>query len=442
MTTSRSAAVGAGASHLLRSYHAGLPDLRILRVREDVAGSGPGPRCAGGYYAVKRALDAALPGFGPGPRCATQQAILTAGAMSARCRGPAPALVARRRCRGATRSTRHDIAGVRPGPRCARYKFRARPSTAAGVAGVRPPALVERASGTRASRKNSWRRCRGSAPALVARSSRRPGARWTTRHRGTLPGFTSGPCCAWPMEDGTGSGQLGRCRGSAPALVARGSPRTRRSVASGRRYRGLSPALVARTRATTPTRSSPLRHCRGSGPRPSLRAVRVDRHRHRRGWTLPGLRPRPWLRERVDVPAGDRGGGRCRGSAPALVARSGGRSASARRRRALPGVRPRPSLRDRPAPAELLIGPSVAGVRPRPSLRDSAGHPEDLLGHDVAGVRPRPSLRGDGRSRRPVHGMWRCRGRSRPALRGDPGPVRPRLPDRRCRVQPRPWLRV
>ena len=393
MTTSRSAVVGAGASHLLRSYHAGLPDLRILRVREDVAGVRPRPSLRGdgrshrpvhgnvALHGVRSRPSLRIPAAAHHDRLARRVAGVP----------PRPSL----RDPAGHPHRRGDVGtlpGFVPGPRCAPPA----PPTLSGEILALPgsaPALIARSTAACSTLMKS-KALPGFRQALVAPSSRRPGARWTTRHRGTLPGFTSGPCCAWPMEDGTGSGQLGRCRGSAPALVARGSPRTRRSVASGRRCRGSAPALVARTRATTPTRSSPLRHCRGFGP-PALVARRLADWGSRTEWA-----------------------GRCRGSAPALVARSlraPGRSTGSPRRCQ---VLSRPSLRAAPADLEPGGQRGVAGVRSRPSLREVRHHapggprarrcrgsaPASLRGavlrpadrrspRGVAGVPPRPSLR-------------------------------------------------
>ena len=278
-----------------------------------------------------------------------------------------------------------------------------------GVAGVRPRPSLRVPVGVHA-RRPAPRRCRGSAPALVARSTRRPA---------------------------TECGCLGVAGVSAPALVARGSPRTRRSAASGRRCRGSAPALVARTRPVLPHGVAGF----GSGPRCANVAIGVAIRATDRA--LPGFGPGP----------------RC--------AVCGGDTPSGSRLLTLPGFGPGPrcaryEFRGKPSTAA-----GVAGVRPRPSLcRRLAGHGRRHLpgrcrgsapaliaqrqrcagspscGHDVAGVRPRPSLRGR---------VPRLRERPDRGVAGfGPGPrcaitpSDPRMQAKclRCRGQARPSLRV
>ena len=108
-------------------------------------------------------------GVQPGPRCAWVAADKTIGGLGWRCRGSAPALVARRRCRSSRSPVATALPGLGPGPRCAHEghedinyrKARALPGFGPGPRCVTtiPNELLQDALGV------AW----GPAPALVAR---------------------------------------------------------------------------------------------------------------------------------------------------------------------------------------------------------------------------------------------------------------------------------
>ena len=199
-----------------------------------------------------------------------------------------------------------------------------------------------------------------------------------------LPGLGPCPRCAHLKVIVLPPGSKGRCRGSAPALVARG-----RSCAAGHPWpprccRGWVPVLVARTPWTTGPRSR-RSGVAGARPRPSLRdAVRAARHRAG-GRGVAGVRPRPSLRAGVHAEAGE------------------------------------------------YLG-DVAGVRPRPSLRVARRGQDDRWLPEGVAEAPAPALvaRPSRRPSRPARAK-RCRG-SAPALvaRSSRRPG-PRLTTRRCR---------
>jgi hypothetical protein len=357
-----------------------------------VAGVQPRPSLRDLVRAARhRAGPGVLPGLGPGPRCAHLKVIVLPPGTKGRCRGSAPALVAR-----SWSSTASGTDGL-------------------GVAGARPRPLLRDA---------------------VRAARHRAGPR-------ALPGLGPGPRCAQIKHLQIVGAVTGCCRGPAPALVARGSPRTRRSVASGRCCRGSAPALVARKSWRTPTSASSSRRCRGFGPGPrcvqeAFRAYLEDPQ------GVAGARPRPSLR----VP--DAG--------PLLGCGHGG-IAGVRPRPSLsgPGLRGRHSRHDRhcwgSAPALAARGPCIIspglvtrrcrGSPPALVVRRASRPARPLPRPDVAGVRPRPSLRADAAAGHRPQRRRRCRG-------SNPGPrcaaltsIGPRsCVAACCRVLPRPSLRV
>ena len=321
-------------------------------------GFGPGPRCAADYRAdsLARSRLGALPGFGPAlvaraTACPYERARLgwalpgfrlrpslrvpQAGAWSTkpatgRCRvRPWPSLRALAQ-HHRLQEDQMALPGFGPGPRCAWLRRgqddRWLPE---GVAGVPPrPSLrvqtvVQRRSDPR------WR-CRGSAPALVARMSS------TGQDRRALPGFGPAPCCATTSDQGcdqrtpgvAGSALVGAWRpqdhaadfgealpGFAPALVARSLPTTSSRVATTA-LPGSASALVARM-------------C--TGPRLVARPA-----------ALPGFDLGPRCAEIHGKHQRRSRSSRCRAPTPALVARSRLRIRACMPSACLAGIRPGP----------------------------------------------------------------------------------------------------
>ena len=299
---------------------------------------------------------AALPGFGPGPRCAidvwAQRRHRRLGVAGVR---PRPSLRVRADAAAPAQSA-PGVAGVRPRPSLREVRRHAPGGRvdAAALPGFGPGPRCARVPQTLDARWTT-RRCRGSAPALVARLQRC----WTRVSGPALPGFGPGPRCA---HAGSWTSRLG-VAGFRPALVARLGQCMRRPVRG--RCRGSAPALVARSTARC-TRTRRIAALPGFGPGPRCATRRM--HEARRPGVA-GVRPRPSLRESRHA-------------------------AAATRRAGVAGVRPRPSLREQHGRTDRRLDAGVAGVRPRPSLRDRRPPDCGRLRDGVAGVRPRPSLRG------------------------------------------------
>ena len=279
-------------------------------------------------------------GVHPRPSLRDADAVPGSGVVDGRCRGSAPALVARRWTFTPSRTWSVALPGSVPDRVVRTLTAGSTWSRSQALPGF-VPALVARAP-TGTGQAASHRRCRGSAPALVARSRTAPAAAFPTSVAGArprpslrvgprrgrrenpvamLPGFVPGPRCATdqrPLELLIGPDDAGfapalvarssrrpgsrlttrRCREPAPALVARGSPLTKRSVASGRCCRGSAPALVAQwTRGHSRT------------PRTGVA----------------GRPPGPRCAMTLDLKQVLESDGRCRGPTPALVVRTCGR---------------------------------------------------------------------------------------------------------------------
>ncbi len=152
----------------------------------------------------------ALPGILPGPRCAPNVLPEVPVRVSARrCRGSSPALVARTTRRCGTGPPSPGVAGDPPRPSLCVPSRGCTATRAAGVAGDPPRPSLRGPVRPGSCRGPPRRRCRGSSPALVARSST-SAPRWPLAGgvAGILPGLVAR--CPGPPRAGTGTRR--RCR--------------------------------------------------------------------------------------------------------------------------------------------------------------------------------------------------------------------------------------
>jgi len=216
-----------------------------------------------------------------------------------------------------------------------------------------------------------------------------------------VAGYDPGPRCADAMDDRAAIAAVGRCQGSAPALVARrctgcSAPRGPRGVA------GVRPRPSLRAARPRPPLLQPAGDVAGARPRPSLRALEGDRPAAGQQGALPGLGPGPRC-ARIQMVL----------MSPPMVD--------------VARVRPRPSLRAASADLEPRGQRSVAGVRPWPSLRAVRPWHAERLNHlALPGPVPGPRCAAALDDREVITALGSCR--------FVPGP--------RCAQLPQTWTQV
>jgi len=294
------------------------------------------------------------------------------------------------------------VAGFRSGPRCARNWNGSRLATYPRCCRGSAAALVARPIRGRCI-SSSGIALPGSAPALVARSFRRPGVKLTTR---SVAGVRPSPRCAIGDIACENLLYTGRCRDSVPGPCCADHGYAADTIVTTEPLPGFSPGPRCASQSLPWTNGSPMA-LPGGLVRPSLRACqRVVRPGQDRR-ALPGFGSAPSCATTSDQGCDQRISGRCRFGPRWTQGDHKAMPTSGRRCRGSP----RPSLRDHYQLRRPGLERRRCRDRPRPSLRadpDRVDVPAQRPG--VAGVRPRPSLR-DGRL-----SASRCRGF--PALPG------------------------